>query len=81
MTHALNPILLKELRQAVRSRFVSGALLFFLFSLLAVVAGVLLSPERRAFAKPWIWLGGALAGLVFLPNLLWNVRHGWPFLV
>src|SRR5512139_3060694 len=47
---------------------------------LGVVVGLVLSPERRALRKPWIWLGGALAGLVFLPNLVWNVRHGWPFL-
>jgi 4-amino-4-deoxy-L-arabinose transferase-like glycosyltransferase len=46
----------------------------------ALVAGVVLSPERRAFAKPWIWLGGLVAGLVFLPNVIWNVQHGWPFL-
>jgi hypothetical protein len=47
---------------------------------LALVAGVVLSPERRALARPWIWAGGALALLIFLPNLAWNVRHGWPFL-
>jgi 4-amino-4-deoxy-L-arabinose transferase-like glycosyltransferase len=46
---------------------------------LALVVGLLLSPERRALRQPWIWLGGALAGLVFLPNVIWNVRHGWPF--
>jgi 4-amino-4-deoxy-L-arabinose transferase-like glycosyltransferase len=45
----------------------------------ALVVGVLLGPQRRAFARRWIWLGGALALLVFLPNVLWNVRHGWPF--
>jgi 4-amino-4-deoxy-L-arabinose transferase-like glycosyltransferase len=45
----------------------------------ALAAGVLLSPERRAFVRPWIWLGGALAFLIFLPNLVWNVQHGWPF--
>ncbi len=45
----------------------------------ALVVGVLLSRERRAFAKPWIWLGGALAFLIFLPNVIWNVQHGWPF--
>lgn len=43
------------------------------------MVGVLLTPERRALLKPWIWLGGALAGLVFLPNLIWNVQQGWPF--
>lgn len=44
-----------------------------------LVVGALLSPERRAFAKPWIWLGGGLAFLIFLPNVVWNVQHGWPF--
>jgi hypothetical protein len=46
----------------------------------ALVVGVVLSPQRRAFARPWIWLGGALALLVFLPNLIWNLQHAWPFL-
>jgi 4-amino-4-deoxy-L-arabinose transferase-like glycosyltransferase len=46
---------------------------------LALVVGVLLAPERRALRQPWIWLGGALAALVLLPNLIWNVQHGWPF--
>jgi len=45
-----------------------------------LVAGLVLSPERQAFRKPWIWLGGGLAALVFLPNVVWNVRHDWPFL-
>jgi 4-amino-4-deoxy-L-arabinose transferase-like glycosyltransferase len=45
-----------------------------------LVLGVALGPGRRTFARPWIWLGGALALLLFLPNLAWNVRHGWPFL-
>ena len=28
----------------------------------------------------WPWLGGALAALLFLPHVLWQVRHGWPTL-
>jgi len=47
---------------------------------LGLVVGLLLSPARRAFGRPGIWLGGALAGLVLLPNVIWNVHHGWPFL-
>ncbi len=46
----------------------------------ALVAGLLLSPERRAFTRRWVWLGGVLAALIFLPNVIWNVQHGWPFL-
>lgn len=45
-----------------------------------VFAGVLLTPERRHFARPWIWLGGLTAALLFLPHLLWQAAHGWPIL-
>ena len=45
-----------------------------------IVAGLLLTEQRRALASPWIWIGGAIALLVFLPNLLWNIQHHFPFL-
>jgi|SRR5579872_1790870 len=47
---------------------------------LGILIGLLLTEQRRTFLNPWIWLGGLTAFLVFLPNLLWNVRHDWPFL-
>jgi hypothetical protein len=46
----------------------------------AIVVGLLLTEQRRIFADKWIWLGGLAAFLVFLPNLLWNIHHDWPFL-
>ncbi len=46
----------------------------------AIVAGVLLTPERKAFAQKWIWLAGVLAFLIFLPNVLWNIHYHWPFM-
>jgi hypothetical protein len=42
--------------------------------------GLLLSPARRALVRPWIWLGGALAFLIALPNLAWEISHGFPHL-
>jgi hypothetical protein len=45
-----------------------------------VVVGILLTPQRRVFLNPWIWIGGLAAFLVFLPNLLWNMHYHWPFL-
>ncbi|MDP9122081.1 MAG: glycosyltransferase family 39 protein, partial [Acidobacteriota bacterium] len=45
---------------------------------LALAAGLLLTPERRAFRSRWLWLGGLLAALVFLPNLVWVVEHHFP---
>src|ERR1700744_213745 len=45
-----------------------------------IVAGLLLTEQRRVFFDKWIWLGGLAAFLIFLPNLLWNVHYHWPFL-
>jgi hypothetical protein len=45
-----------------------------------IVIGLVLTQERQAFRQKWIWIGGAIAGLLFLPNLLWNIQHHFPFL-
>ena len=47
---------------------------------LGVVIGLLLTAQRRAFLNRCIWLGGLVAFLIFLPNLLWNAKYDWPFL-
>jgi hypothetical protein len=44
----------------------------------AIVAGLVLSGEARVFRSRWIWIGGLIALAIFLPNLLWEARHGWP---
>jgi len=44
----------------------------------AVVVGLLLTPQRRLLASRWLLVGGAVALLVALPNLLWEIRHGFP---
>ena len=40
--------------------------------------GLLLTSQRKQFAKPWIWLGGLIAFLIFLPNLLWEIHRHFP---
>lgn len=45
-----------------------------------IVLGLLLTPERHLLSSPWLLAGGAIAFLIFLPNLLWNIRHHFPFL-
>jgi hypothetical protein len=47
---------------------------------LAVLAGLLLTPERRLLATRWLWLAGVLAFAILLPNLVWQAQHGWPSL-
>jgi len=46
---------------------------------LGVVVGLVLTRERKVFVQKPIWLAGALAVLIFLPNLLWNIHYHWPF--
>lgn len=45
------------------------------FFIAGILLGILFTPARRALRSAWFWGGVALALLVFLPNLLWLVRH------
>ncbi len=50
------------------------------FFAVAVLLGLLCTPQRRLLYTPWCWLGGGLALLLVLPNLLWQQAHHWPTL-
>ncbi len=45
------------------------------FFIAGILVGMALSPARRYFASKWFWSGVALALLIFLPNLIWLIRH------
>ena len=44
----------------------------------AVAVAIVVTPLRRELAKPWIWIGAAVALIIFLPNILWQWQHGFP---
>ncbi len=44
----------------------------------ALIAGLLVTPQRKLLASRWLVLGGVIAFVVFLPNLVWQIRHGFP---
>src|SRR4030095_7365117 len=46
----------------------------------ALLVGLLLSVQRKVLINQWFWLAGVVAFLIFLPNVIWNVQHHWPFL-
>ncbi len=46
----------------------------------ALVAGLLLSPQRRILASRWFFAGVAAAALIALPNFLWQAHYGFPML-
>jgi Dolichyl-phosphate-mannose-protein mannosyltransferase len=45
---------------------------------IAVVAGVLLTSNRRYLANRWLWAGAALALVIALPHIIWQFNHDWP---
>jgi 4-amino-4-deoxy-L-arabinose transferase-like glycosyltransferase len=47
--------------------------------LVALAAGVVVSPARRILLWWQLWLGLAIAMVLFAPNLIWQWQHGWPF--
>jgi 4-amino-4-deoxy-L-arabinose transferase-like glycosyltransferase len=48
-----------------------------LFLVAGLGAGILLTDARRYLKSKWLWCGVALSLLIFLPNLLWQVQHGF----
>ncbi|MEO8044069.1 MAG: glycosyltransferase family 39 protein [Spartobacteria bacterium] len=46
-----------------------------IFFIAGIVAGVLFTPARRSLKSPWLWAGAALSLAIFLPNLIWQIRH------
>ena len=49
-----------------------------LLLVLALACGCLLARRWDLARSPWLWAGAALAFALWLPNLLWQARHGWP---
>ena len=53
------------------------SMLLFGFSF---VVGLLLTKERKAFLSIYFWLGGAIAFLIFLPNIIWQFQNNFATL-
>lgn len=43
----------------------------------AMLTALLVTPQRRMLASRWPWLGFAIALLLLLPNIAWQVTHSW----
>lgn len=45
------------------------------FLMAGIGAGIVFTPARRYVRSGWLWGGVALAFVIFLPNLIWQIRH------
>jgi len=50
------------------------------FLALAVFIGILTTKQRKLFTAKWIWFGTLVGLFIFLPNIIWQVRNGFPVL-
>src|SRR5258706_9363733 len=50
------------------------------FLCIGLFAGLLLTSQRRHLAARWFWLGTAVAALIFLPHVIWEISHDFPSL-
>jgi len=51
-----------------------------LFFFVALLFGLLLTPERRILFSRWFLAGCVVCGLIALPNFLWQAYYGFPML-
>jgi hypothetical protein len=49
-----------------------------LLLLVALAVGMLLTTQRSVLRTRWPWLGSGIALLIWAPDLIWQVMHGWP---
>ncbi len=57
-----------------------GAVLLTRLFAFAIVFGIVmyaLAPARRAYWREGLWLSLVIAGLMYVPFLVWNSTHGW----
>ncbi len=43
-----------------------------------LVVGLVLTSARKYLLSKWLWVGGLLAFVIFLPHVLWQVENGFP---
>jgi hypothetical protein len=44
----------------------------------ALIAGILLTAQRKVFSNRGIWIAVAIAIIIFLPNIVWQLTHHLP---
>lgn len=46
---------------------------------LGIFIGLLFYEKGKLFKNKWLYIGGCISFLIFLPNILWQINHDFPF--
>jgi 4-amino-4-deoxy-L-arabinose transferase-like glycosyltransferase len=49
-----------------------------LFLGIGLIAGLLLTSERKQLINKWFWIAAAVVLLVILPHIIWEIQHDFP---
>ena len=47
----------------------------FIMYVISGLIGLVLTPARKYLVQKWFWLGVLVAGLILLPNVIWQFQH------
>jgi len=50
------------------------------FMCIGIFIGILFSPLRKFYIQKWIWISAAIAFIIFLPHIIWQVTNNFPTL-
>ncbi len=52
------------------------------FYIVALAVALLTTPKRNSLLRPWVYLGALIAGVMVLPNVMWQQADAcsWPFI-
>lgn len=53
----------------------------FVIWIAGMLIALLFHEKARVYRNKWLYLGGGIALLIFLPNIIWQYRHDIPFLL
>lgn len=53
----------------------------FVVWIAGMLFALLFHEKARVYRNKWLYAGGAIALLIFLPNILWQLHHDFPFLL
>lgn len=48
------------------------------FMYVGLTAGLVFTQQRRHLLSRWFWLGSLIAGVLFLPHVVWQIQNNFP---
>ncbi|RJP64550.1 MAG: phospholipid carrier-dependent glycosyltransferase [Ignavibacteriales bacterium] len=51
-----------------------------MFLCIGLFIGILFTPMRKIYLQKWVWMSAAIAFIIFLPHIIWQIANHFPTL-